>query len=107
MHLASSTVAAQTAPVKQQWRRGENPPFSIGVCLHWGLGIKKQTFEKQPLRGETKICKYGINIEIIISNDTYFPIFELKVQKENDRKQPLCLPSMRVHPTANQNAATA
>ena len=44
---------------------------------------------------------------MVILSGIYFLKLELKVQKENDRKQPLRLPSVRVHPTANQNAATA
>ena len=30
--------------------------------------------------------KKGINVEMIILNDSYFPEFELKIQNENDRK---------------------
>ena len=33
--VASSTVAAQTAPVKQYSLGGENPPMTIAVCFDW------------------------------------------------------------------------
>ena len=46
----------------------------------------KQPVDKQPLRGETIIYKYGINLEFVILNDGYFLKFELEVKKEIDRK---------------------
>ena len=60
--------------------------MSIAVCLHCSLDINKQSVHKQTLRGAIMIYQYGINIEMIILNDSYFPKFELKVQKENDQK---------------------
>ena len=60
--------------------------MSIDLCLHCSLDINKQSVHKQALRGAKMIYKYGVNIEMIILNDSYFLKFELKVQKENDRK---------------------
>ena len=57
--------------------------MSIAVCLHCSLDINKQSIHKLPLRGAIMIYKYGINVEMIILNDSYFPEFELK---ESDRK---------------------